>query len=397
MISLVLTNLMYLIVVHFAATKIFEKKQSIKSQILILAAGTGIISIFNGYGPSHYGAIVFFLIIVLTIFFCYRVSIMDSILYSFFQFINIAMSEFISMFVLGIGDSTNVTSLKYFIGLVVSTMISFLLSYAIIWIFKEKKKYKELPFLPIIFVLPLVTIILIMNIKDYFVLVNSYPRILIVIIGLFLSNLIILVLFFRILDAIKLQHQLEAEQYKSRTQKEHIKLLNEQYKNNFDYLHDLLHNIQSISENIRDNETKDKLEELSKTIDFHFNSILTNSLSLNSAINKLVAELEKNEIVLRTTVYDTISYLDFESQVDLFVVLLEKGIESCRKRDIQNRVLIIQIMKKKNLEIVKFVIPNVENNLHENLESFFKSNNISYEILKFIDDNTTSFVISLEQ
>ncbi|MDO4467994.1 MAG: hypothetical protein Q4C49_13485 [Bacillota bacterium] len=394
MINLVMANLMYFIIIEFAGKKIFGKKQSIGQEILVVFGTTIAISIFNGYGPNHYGAVVFFLLILFLSLFQFRTTFIDGILYSILQVINIVLSEFISMFILKIDDSIEILSSKYHFGLMLSVGISFILSFAIIWIFDKKKKYEDSPYLCMIFVLPLATLLLIMNIKDYFMLVNNYPRVFIVIVGLCLSNIITLIFFFKFLELIKLEHQLKEEQIKSQTHKEHIKLLDEQYKNNFDYLHELLHKIYNISGNIKDFDTKCKLEELSKNIDFHFNSILTNSLSLNVAINKMVSELETNGIVLRTTVYDALSNLDFENQVDFFILMLRAGINSCCKSDIQERILIIQIQKKKNMEIVRFVMPNVENDLYKDLEQFLTSKGLEFDIFECVDDNMISFMIT---
>ncbi len=376
MINIVLTNFAQIMIVDYTSKRIFDTKCKKNKRIIIILAGIILLTLFNFFGPNIYGSIVYLLIIFAMIYFSSIVTIVDATMVSVLQFINVSIGEFISMLIFsafaGLDKDTDVLTLPYTFALIFSLFITFLLSHLTIKFLEVKKKY-GFRYNQLILVLPFITSLLILNIKDYFLMVRNYPVIILILIGLMCSNFIMLFLFFQSIRSIRLETELEISQNRINLSKNHIKLLDEQYENNFNYIHSLLHDIHQINESYQIKE----LDDMAKKIDMHFNSMLTNSLSLTAVINRNISSIDRNKIKVRTTIYEPFMNIDFEKQILFFEELIKTGIDNCINSQEKDRILIFQIKRINHLLVIRFVTPNQGYRINKNVCSYLSNNEIT--------------------
>lgn len=143
---------------------------------------------------------------------------------------------------------------------------------------------------------------------------------------------------------------------------------------------------------------------LDKLIDItfkRFNSIYTNSLALNYAVNSKLDELEKNEIHFISTIkYNDFSFLTLELQTEIFSKLLDYGIilnQSVPKKErniiiksqkIGQQIIISSLIKfdgNKQIDIQKEIADDFEVILYP-----IHSCNLS---VKITDNNCISIII----
>ena len=361
MINLVITTLVQVALIDFVASRSFEGNKKKLAHIIGILGSTFLILVFNLYGPNHLGSLFYMISGMLLLEFLYSSTFIDNLMLIFLQFICVSLSEFIVMLIFNLmfnmNQLTEINSVLYSCALASSLLVSFLLSFVVIMLLKLKTKYEKIPYSKLSLILPIITCILILNIRDYFDMVENHVAIFIVLIGLLISNIVSLYFFNKALQSMRLEAKLEIEKERTLLSKEHVQLLNEQYNNNFDYLHSLLHKMIKIRDMDKE-EIGDELEKLTTEMDAHFNSMLTNSLSLNTVINKYMMEIENFRIQIRTTIFDAISFMDFENQVELFDFLLRISIENCKQCNIEDRLIIISAKNNTNMFMLKIVFPH---------------------------------------
>ncbi len=375
MINITLTNFFQILIVDYVANKLFSKKCPKIERLIIIVVCSSILTLFNYFGPNVYGSLIYVLVTFALVYISSSVTIVEGLMIAILQFINVSIGEFIAMsilsFITGLNKATDISSSPYTIALVFSLLFTYLLSHFSIRFFDLKKKY-EFKYNQLTLVLPFITFLLILNIKDYFLLTRSYPIIIVIIIGLLSSNFIMLYLFFQSIKSIQLETELEISKNKMKLSKSYINLLNEQYENNFNYIHSLLHDIHLINESYKIKE----LNDIATKIDLHFNSMLTNSLALSTVLNRNMDSIDKNKIKVRTTVYEPFLNIDFEKKVAFFEELIKVGIDNCIDSQMEDRILIIQIKRINHLLVIRFVTPDKGFRINKQVCDYLNKNKI---------------------
>ena len=152
-------------------------------------------------------------------------------------------------------------------------------------------------------------------------------------------------------------------------------------------MHNLLHQCYQLKTYVDEDNKEDVKKELRKMTDItfkKFNSIYTNSLALNYAVNSKLKELEKNRIHFISTIkYNDFSFLTLELQTEIFSKILDYGIilnqsvpEKERNIIIKSQrfgqqIIISSLIKFKNNELVdikkeietdfKYILQNIQN------------------------------------
>ena len=205
--------------------------------------------------------------------------------------------------------------------------------------------------------------------------------------SILLSNFSILIIFFLVVRSNKISSDLELSLYRENIVNAKYNLLKNHYNNNFFFLHNLLHQCYQLKTYVDEDNKEDVKKELRKMTDItfkKFNSIYTNSLALNYAVNSKLKELEKNRIHFISTIkYNDFSFLTLELQTEIFSKILDYGIilnqsvpEKERNIIIKSQrfgqqIIISSLIKFKNNELVdikkeietdfKYILQNIQN------------------------------------
>ena len=252
-------------------------------------------------------------------------------------------------------------------------IILFIFSY--IFIIKRIKQIYLSKYTYFIFVFPLITIYLFADINYQFIDSITYDEI-IYFIALTLLNLLFFVmslLFINYLYALQ----------KEKIMNSNYQLLEQHYKYNFNFLHDLLHTCNVLNTQINNNnylEAKETLNHLTHKTFKEFNAIYSNSIVLNYVINNHLHTLIENNIDIKTTVETNFDILDLQTQFELFEYLLDLSIKICMNNKIQNKYILVNAKQKQEYYLLKLVFPyskvneeNIQNVLNPILKrtSFF--------------------------
>lgn len=241
-IGMILSNILnFLIVLYVGKSTLKFKNRPILKFAIFDISIIAIQCLSNYNGPSHFASVITVLNFILLISYTFECSFYENLLISFFSLILGSLAEFLSMivmyFLLNLGPQTDISSPVYFLALILSNFIFFIFANMFIYI---KKTYS--PDTPQqnswkILIVPFSTILIFMNISDYFSLVQDNISVLICFIFLVLSNVITLFYFYRLLNIVNLEKQLLVEkQLKEKTELGY-KLLSNQYNNNYTLLH----------------------------------------------------------------------------------------------------------------------------------------------------------------
>lgn len=136
------------------------------------------------------------------------------------------ITELLVGFILGhipiIELTRNVLSFGYVFGIVISIIISILFTFVYVYLLNNIKFHYFPKYAWLIFILPIITIVLLIDVDDYFKLFNSHINIFVNIIGLALSNLTLFIIFLFAINStnIKLELQIEKQKGNSSNQKQ---------------------------------------------------------------------------------------------------------------------------------------------------------------------------------
>lgn len=373
--NMILSNILNFLIVFYIGKSTLEfKKRPLIKYIVFYLFIILFQCISNNNGPNHCASIITIINFILLISYNFKCSFHETLLISFFSLVFGSLAEFLSMiimyFLLDLGPQTSISSITYFLALILSNFIFYIFSNIFIYL---KKTYS--PGLPQerswkILIVPFSTILIFMNISDYYSLVQDNESVLICFIFLVLSNIITLFYFYKLLNSVNLEKQLlEERQLKERTEHEY-KLLSNQYNNNYTLLHTLLHSYVDLKNLLNER----KYEELSKQIEYlsnkifnEFNSISTGSLILNILISNKLDTLRKYNIIIRSSIlYSDFSFMDLIDQKSFFNTILNLSINECKKNDYNKRVIIISSKLKKNTIYFHIYFPISNDNLYKN-------------------------------
>lgn len=251
----------------------------------------------------------------------------------------------------------------YLIVVLILYAIAFTLCYIYINFLKYHKISKIPHYLWIVFVLPTTTMMLLLNLDNYQHLYKSDGMTLLAILGLLISNIIILYIFLKTINAIYYKSELEKIQLKEKYMNSKFELLHNQYDLNFNFLHDVLRTtvqLHILLEEKKYDELDIELHTLTDEIFKKFNTIYTNSIIVNTILNSKLNELRDYKINIKTTIeFNNFTFMILENQIDFFIALIDIGIQSCLlEENIRNLVLKTNI--NGTIIIIQLMFPHVE-------------------------------------
>ena len=211
-----------------------------------------------------------------------------------------------------------------------------------------------------IFILPILTIILLVNVADYYVLIKTEPKSFVYIVMLMLLNVIIVIIFLFAFIFSYMKNRLKTALYKEELLNSKFDLLTQHYHYNFHFLHDLLHTCNRINLLLDHDEyiqVKNEMKKLTEQTFKEFNTIYTNSVTLNYIININLNRIKENQINMKTVFEYNCEFLNFETQLNLFDFLINLSIDCCTKSDITPRTVIFKSKIRSNYFILQLILP----------------------------------------
>lgn len=375
-----------------------------KKSLCILISVITIFSIINHDDASPLKAII-----LLSLYFCYVFLQFKGqfihkllVIFPFFtiQIISEILVGYIISYIPFLDLTKNAVSTGYVIGIVFSNLILLFFSIAYVYLSKYLKMNDLPKYTWFIFILPILTIILLVNVNDYFTLFKSNPNALIYIVILVLFNLTFAIIFLLAINSTYMKIKLKTAEHKEELINSKFDLLTQHYSYNFNFLHDLLHTCNKLNlflDNSDYNNIKEEIEKLSTQTFKEFNTIYTNSVTLNYIINVNLNRIKESGINIKTVLeYNNFENLDFYTQLQLFDFLIIFSIECCMKVDISQRIVIFKSKIKSNHIILQLLLPNVKANIYDTKKKIKKIlNNVDYTInVKEVDSSSVSLLIS---
>ncbi len=388
---IIVSNIVSFLLLTYIANSFLIKKYSKEKSFIYFFLAIITISVFNYNGGSPIKAIFVLVIYFLYIVLLFKGDIIKKLLVIIPFFLIQIITELLVGFILGhipiIELTRNVLSFGYIFGIAISIIISILFTFVYVYILNNIKFHYFPKYAWLIFILPIITIVLLIDVDDYFKLFNSHINIFVNIIGLALSNLILFIIFLLVINSSNIKIELKIEKQKKEFIKSKVKLLSQHYDYNFQFLHNLLHTCNELNMLLTNSKTKEAmnlLNQLTETTYKEFNAIYSNSFILNYVINNNLNQIIENKIDIKTVIeYNLFDIFDFDTQLSLFEYLLDISINSCLKSDIKNRIIIIKSGVYANNIFLKLTIPDQSINKNE----------IENELIKFLDNISYSLSI----
>lgn len=408
---IIISNIISFALITYIANSFLLPRYSYKKIICVLFLMIIIYSAINYNGGSPLKSIM-----LLSLYFIYIFSqFKGKNLYKFLVIIPYFTMQILSELLVGslinnipfLKISSNTTSMHYIIGSMLSCFILTLLSTGYVYISKYLKINNLPKYVWFLFILPLITIILlVVSSNNYFILFEHSPGAYIYILLLAFSNLTMIIIFLLAINSYNMKNKLEIAQHKEELVNTKFNLLNQHYNYNFNLLHDLLHTCNNINVHLESSDyyiAKNEINKLMELTYKEFNTIYTNSIILNYIINNNLNTIKENEINIKTVLeYNDFSNLDFNTQFNLFNFLVNFSIECCLKVFMINRFVIIKSKKKSNYYVIQLLIPNINMNYEhatKEIEKILSNtkysisikviNSLSVSLLLFFPDDTT--------
>ena len=251
-------------------------------------------------------------------------------------------------------------------------------------------------------ILPIISIIFLLDSDDYFDLLNISPHVLLTTAGLAVSNIILFIIFISAINSTNMKHKLQIAEQKEELINSKLDLLSQHYDYNFKFLHNLLHTCSQLNSLFNDSnyiEATNVLNKLSDTAFKEFNAIYSNSYILNYVINNNLTKIIDYNIDIKTVIkYSDFKNLDYYTQLNLFEYLINLSIDSCLQVATSDKIIIIKSVKTANKIILKLFYSassidkyNIEKNINEIL--FNKYNSLS---IRNIDNLFISILTSFD-
>lgn len=318
--------------------------------ILFFFVFFALISFVNASGASSFKAVILLSIFILYSCFVFKGNFKTILLTILPFYIIVTISEIFTSSILHLltdfNQYTDPTSLEYLFAISISNLITFTLATLFIQMRKQFHQYPLPKYTWIVFVLPLTTILFITSVSDYYYVAENNSSLIIVLVGLLISNFVFIFVFFKVIENIHIQQNIETIKIKEELTRIRYELLDQHYKSNFQFLHDLLMNCRDINKCLDENnldELKEKITVINETTFNEFNAIYSNSPVLNSVINNYLNILNENNIKIRTTIeYSDFSFISLYDQTELFSSLLDLGIDCCKNSKGNEGLIIIK-------------------------------------------------------
>ena len=367
---IIINNFISFSLLTYISNSLLQFKYSKNKSILIFFISFFIFSSINYNGTSSLKALKLFIIFILYIYFQFKGNFSMKMLVVLFFFSLLLFSEILAIFCLGyffqFESPLDIFSFEFMIGSIISNTFLILFSFLFIYILKYFKKNYLPKYSYLVLFIPIITIFLLLSVDDYLVIMNnklSFIRFIIIA----LSNIIFVITSLTIINYISMKNELEITKQKEFYINSKYNLLSQHYHYNFNFLHDLLHTYNTINKHLQQNDltsVKQQMNQLTETTFKEFNTIYSNSALLNYLLNNKLYLLQENHINFKTVLEsDHFEFLDLETQINLFELLINISIEACLKVPIEDRTIILKSFEKANHFIIQIIYPKDSNTL----------------------------------
>lgn len=250
----------------------------------------------------------------------------------------------------GLNSFSSRSSLLFTTAIVLVGGLTFLLSTIFIKITRFSYWRKLPKYTYLITVLPITTMLLILNIDDYFYLLRNNRVLILILIGLLLSNMIIIFVFLKTINFLEIKNELEITKAEKHYSELKYQILNQQFKTNFTFMHDTIRSLLKIENLIGKNNEgfKAELSRLNKEMLRGLNIVNSNSSVISPIINYRLKDMLKSHIDFKSVIeYTDFYFIDIYDLRAIFDTILDYGIIQC---DNSNNEAKIIILKTKQIE-----------------------------------------------
>lgn len=407
--NIMIANFCNLISLHNICYTLLESR-NLKKHLnkLIFFITLLIICFINSTGASPQKSLTIFIVYLIYILFQFQMNLFNILCavipFYVFSLLSELIIGVILHYFLGFYQSTKINSFIYNIGLISSVLLLLLFSCLYIKFIKYLQLYSFPIYSEFIFIFPLITIFLLATLNGYYEFINNTATILLIFLCILLSNFSVVTIFFLFIRSNKISSDLKMSLYRENIMSAKYNLLKNQYNNNFIFLHDLLHQCYQLKTYVDEDNKEDTKKELNKLIDTtfkKFNSIYTNSLALNYAVNSKLDDLEKNRIHFISIIkYNDFSFLTLELQTEIFSKILDYGIILSQSIPDSERNIIIKSQKIGQQIVISSLIKfnnhnqlNIEDNIKTDFENILQNQQKHSILVKIKSNKCISIVI----
>ena len=377
---IIISNIISFILIAYIANSFLTLKYSKNINIVVLLISIIIISLINFNGASPIKSIILLCIYFIYVFTQYNGKVIQKIITIIPYFLIQIIAEIIVAFFLNNIFSISITNDPSSSGFILGTILSYVVLSLFVFAYVKILKYIKTENLPkytwFAFILPIITILLLVSMGNYFELLQKNSKVLITVVGLAICNIIFFFVFILAINATNIKNKLQITEQREKLINSKFDLLSQHYDYNFKFLHDLLHTcneLNTLFEESKYIEASHVLNELSNTAYKEFNAIYSNSYILNYVINNNLNKIVEYNIDVKTVIeYGDFNGLDYQTQLLLFDYLINISLESCINAIDIERIIIVKAVKTGNKIILKMTFTNssidklgIENNLRK--------------------------------
>ena len=403
MLMIIICDFISLFLLDYIAKSVMEKRFERSIHKIVFCMFFIIICFLNYNGATSLKALLLLLFYCLYISVQYVGIVLKKLLciipFFTFQILSEILMGFILSDIFLMKVSSDIHSDSFILGLIFSYL--FLCIFTVLFVkFYKYINQKKLPIYSwMIFILPILTIIILTSVDDYFSIFDSGYGYFTFILIMAISNGSLIVIFFLVFQANNYKKELEITNYSHQITNMKYSLLKQHYDYNFSYLHDLLHcytEINKFLENSDYEQVRKCFDNLTNTIYQEFNSIYSNSITMNYVVNNVLHELADHSIQCRTVFeYNEFQDFDFDKQITLFGYLVELGISEAKKVNEEKRVIKVKsklILNRPTIHVA-FPINDLDyiKEIKKEIEAIL--DNIDHQLNIAIEDGFISIII----
>lgn len=362
LINLSVSNFLNMCIFIYIVSKLFDTKVSMKIMILIYFTEFICLCIANSLHYIQCNAFIVLFTNTILLLLCYHgklsLKIYITFVYVCFGMILEIFSLIFIHYLFKINyDLINLDSIYYLAGTVFSSLSLFI----VLSLFSKFLTSLSITKYPkktlLLLCLPITSVLFVSSIKNIDnLLIKSNTTIILIFIGLLISNILSFYIFF---DIIKILHEntnIKLKESYRKIDELNYQLLETKYDNTRKFIHDIKKHVNTITQLISNNDYKELLlylNELNSEIKKTDYTIQTSQKILNIIINQEINLLEKENIRIKLDVDEIdMSFLSIVEQNLLYGNLLENAIESCINC-YESKIIILKLKEDEKHIILK--------------------------------------------
>lgn len=369
MANLLLSNVISFLLLTYLGNNLLKPKVMSKyKSILIYFIFVISLTLLNGKSVNLYNTLNLSVGYFLYLLCKYQSKFLKKIivLFSFMLFsaIGEVLSASISNLLSGLDSTNNIASFQYTSAILLSELIIYLF----LFLYTKLVKFSywgELPkYTYLITILPITTILFLVNIQDYFYLLRNNELLVLILIGLLTSNFVIAFIFLKTVSTLKIKSDLDVIKNEKKSIDFKYELLNTQYKANYSFMHDTIRAIMKMQISLNKEEYdsfKNELVALNKKMLRGLNIVNSNSSIISPIINFRLKEMLRNDIDFKSVIeYTDFTFLDIYDQRYIFDSLLEIGMMQCLASNSKIKFIILKTRKLYTQIIIQLITTHGE-------------------------------------